>query len=316
MLRPPPSTRPSSTLVPHVITSSTFDVSGSGSGSAAAQRDNVLVRTAISLEYALLRNINHCPLGMYILPSPASFFVWDGVFFIHQGYYADSVFKFRITFPQTFPDHPPSVEFVTEVFHPLVSHAGAFNLGYHYKQCWCVYIHIAFAVVFSFELMHNDELTVVMIRADEHHIIHILHWIKTSFKKSTLDKILEGDCYNKEAFRLYRDSTSSFANLAAQSAQLSSSDSVLFDTDDRHPKRRARQGVSSGSGSGSVRSNAGAGWGRAGSGSMSRLNSTGSGIGGTVAATGTAGPGLMFERLDVDELRVERERLGVREWVV
>ncbi|KAF9058244.1 hypothetical protein BJ165DRAFT_119463 [Panaeolus papilionaceus] len=134
-----------------------------------------------------------------------------------------------------------------------------------------------------------------------------------SFKKSTLDRIQEGDCYNKEAFRLYRDSTSSFANLAAQSAQLSSSDSVLFDTDDGHPKGRARQGVSSGSGS--VRSNAGAGSGRAGNGSMSRLNSIGSATGGTATATGTAGPGLMFERLDVDELRVERERLGVREWM-
>ncbi|KAF9058236.1 ubiquitin-conjugating enzyme/RWD-like protein, partial [Panaeolus papilionaceus] len=207
MIRPPPSTRPSSMLVPHVITGSTSDVSGSGSGSVAAQRDNVLMCTAISLEYALLRNINHCPLGMYVLPSPTSFFLWDGVLFIHQGYYADSVFKFRIVFPQTFPDHPPSVEFVTEVFYPLVSHAGVFNLGYHYKH-W---------------------------RADEHHIIHVLHWIKAPFKKSALDRIQEGDCYNKEAFRLYRDSTSSFANLAAQSAKLSSSDSVLFDTDDGHP---------------------------------------------------------------------------------
>ncbi|KAF9035945.1 hypothetical protein BJ165DRAFT_1409304 [Panaeolus papilionaceus] len=82
-----------------------------------------------------------------------------------------------------------------------------------------------------------------------------------SFKKNTLDRIPESDCYNKEAFRLYRDSTSSFANLAAQSAQLSSSDSVLFDTDDGHPKGnlKARQGVSSGSGSISVRSSSGRG---------------------------------------------------------
>ncbi|KAF9058273.1 hypothetical protein BJ165DRAFT_1605880 [Panaeolus papilionaceus] len=80
-----------------------------------------------------------------------------------------------------------------------------------------------------------------------------LHSIKMSFKKHTLDRIQDSDCYNKEAFRLFRDSTSSFANLAAQSAQLSSSDSVLFDTvtDDGHPKGnlKARQGVSSGSGS-------------------------------------------------------------------
>ncbi|KAF9035942.1 hypothetical protein BJ165DRAFT_1509031 [Panaeolus papilionaceus] len=36
----------------------------------------------------------------------------------------------------------------------------------------------------------------------------------TSFKKNTLDS----DCYNKEAFRLFKHSTLSFANLAAQSA--------------------------------------------------------------------------------------------------
>ena len=36
--------------------------------------------------------------------------------------------------------------------------------------------------------------------------------------------------------RLYRHSTSSFVILATQSAQLSSSDLVLFDTDDGHPK--------------------------------------------------------------------------------
>ncbi|KAF9058250.1 hypothetical protein BJ165DRAFT_1398362 [Panaeolus papilionaceus] len=160
----------------------------------ATQRDNVL-------------NINHCPLGMYVLPSPAGYFVWDGVLFIHQ----------------TSRDHPPSVEFVTEVFHPLVSHPGAFNLGYHYK----------------------------------------------------LWRIHENDRYNKEAFRLCRDSTPSFANLAAQSAQLSSSDSVWFDTNDGHRKGRAGQGVSSGSGSGSVRSSSDRGMSTSatGGGSMSRMAS-------------------------------------------
>ncbi|KAF9035936.1 hypothetical protein BJ165DRAFT_1533409 [Panaeolus papilionaceus] len=135
-----------------------------------------------------------------------------------------------------------------------------------------------------------------------------------SFKKHTLDRIQDSDCYNKEAFRLFRDSTSSFANLAAQSAQLSSSDSVLFDTvtDDGHPKGnlKARQGVSSGSGSRSVRSSSGRGMSMSaiGGGSMSRM---GSGISTTGPGPGTglatAGPGLMFERRAADELRVERE---------
>ncbi|PPQ63868.1 hypothetical protein CVT24_009494 [Panaeolus cyanescens] len=229
------------------------------SSDTSQQNNNVLVRSAIALEYSLLRNIQHCPLGMYVLPSSSNIYVWDVVFFIHQGYYADSVFKFRITFPQNFPESPPVVDFVTEVFHPLVSHTGSFNLGYHYKH-W---------------------------RADEHHVIHVLHWIKSSFKKNTLDRIQESDCYNKEAFRLYRESTSSFANLAAQSAQLSSSDSVLFDTDDGHPKPKlkSRSGTSAGTGA----------------------SGAGSGIGQM---------GLTFERLDKEELKEERLKLGLKEWTL
>ncbi|KAF9043315.1 hypothetical protein BJ165DRAFT_236950 [Panaeolus papilionaceus] len=81
---------------------------------------------------------------MYVLPHPASYFVWDGCFL----------------YIKTFPDHLPGVKLVTEVFYLLVSHAGAFKWGYHYKH-W---------------------------RANEHHIIHILHWIITLFKKNTLDR--------------------------------------------------------------------------------------------------------------------------------
>lgn len=44
-----------------------------------------LTRTAVSLEYASLRYNGHCPLGMYITPSPDNLLVWDAVFFVHQG---------------------------------------------------------------------------------------------------------------------------------------------------------------------------------------------------------------------------------------
>ena len=46
------------------------------------------------------------------------------------GYYADAVLKFRIQFPSNYPEHPPSVHFLTDVFHPLVSqNDGSFNLA-------------------------------------------------------------------------------------------------------------------------------------------------------------------------------------------
>lgn len=48
-------------------------------------QENILARTAITLEYASLRNAGHCPLGMYVVPSSSDLFKWDAVFFVHQG---------------------------------------------------------------------------------------------------------------------------------------------------------------------------------------------------------------------------------------
>nr|GAT59410.1 UBC-like protein [Mycena chlorophos] len=160
-----------------------------------------VARTTISLEFASLGHRDHCPLGIYILPSPDTITVWDGTFFVHQGYFADAVFKFRLTFPPTYPDSPPQVKFTSDVFHPLVSpNSGTFNLAPRFRP-W---------------------------RPKEHRVFDVLHWIKAAFKKHALDEIKEVDCLNKEAFR-YHESTSSFANLASQSSLLSQSAPALFD---------------------------------------------------------------------------------------
>ncbi|KAI0638041.1 UBC-like protein [Trametes polyzona] len=164
-----------------------------------------LTRTAVSLEYAALRHTGHCPLGMYVTPSPDNLMVWDAVFFVHQGYYTDSILKFRLAFPPDYPERPPTVQFLTDVFHPLISQQdGTFNLAPRFRP-W---------------------------RPKEHHVFDVLHWVKAAFKKHALDEIKEGDCFNKEAYR-YHDTTSSFAALATQSSMLSQSASALFDRD--HP---------------------------------------------------------------------------------
>ncbi|KAF7301661.1 UBC-like protein [Mycena indigotica] len=75
--------------------------------SASSDSVDPVTRTTISLEFASLGHRDHCPLGIYILPSPDTITVWDGVFFVHQGYFADAVFKFRLTFPSTYPENPP-----------------------------------------------------------------------------------------------------------------------------------------------------------------------------------------------------------------
>ncbi|KAH8105975.1 UBC-like protein [Cristinia sonorae] len=180
----------------------------------------------IGQEYASLAHPHHSPTGFYITPSKQSLLVWDAVFFVHQGnapdpdlllfsthpgntgYYSDSILKFRISFPPNYPERPPAVHFLTDVFHPLISqHDGSFNLTPRFRP-WST-------------------------RAKDHHVFDVLHWIKAAFKKQALDNIKESDCLNKEAFRLYHDTTSSFAALATQSSMLSQSASALFDRD--HP---------------------------------------------------------------------------------
>lgn len=111
-----------------------------------------VTRTAVALEYASLRYQEHCPLGMYVVPTAESIMIWEAVLFVHQGmavsilralpaimclhagYYADSVLKFRLTFPTNYPERPPVVQFMTDVFHPLISQkSGVFNLAPRFR---------------------------------------------------------------------------------------------------------------------------------------------------------------------------------------
>lgn len=51
-----------------------------------------------------------------------------------QGYYTDSILRFRLTFPHDYPERPPIVHFITDVFHPLISHQdGTFNLAFKFN---------------------------------------------------------------------------------------------------------------------------------------------------------------------------------------
>ncbi|EEB91586.1 hypothetical protein MPER_10032 [Moniliophthora perniciosa FA553] len=179
-----------------------------------------VARSAVSFEYASLLAKSHCPLGVYVVPSVETAMVWDAVLFVHQGYYSDAVLKFRLSFPSNYPEKPPAITFITDVFHPLISSDGTFNIAPQIRT-W---------------------------RPGQHHVFDVLHFVKAAFKSHVLEKLEEADCFNKEAYRLYvalpistkrlihrfprfHDSTSSFAALASQSASLSKSSSSLFDMD-------------------------------------------------------------------------------------
>lgn len=51
----------------------------------------------------------------------------------YLGYYADAVLKFRLAFPDDYPENPPAVDFITDVFHPLISPTGSFNLSPRFR---------------------------------------------------------------------------------------------------------------------------------------------------------------------------------------
>lgn len=72
-------------------------VTGTTTLTSAESNVSSLTRTAISLEYASLMHTGHCPLGMYVTPTPNNLLVWDAVFFVHQG--ALSVTSYQIHIP-------------------------------------------------------------------------------------------------------------------------------------------------------------------------------------------------------------------------
>ncbi|EGG06041.1 uncharacterized protein MELLADRAFT_36398 [Melampsora larici-populina 98AG31] len=155
----------------------------------------------VSLEFASLRLPGHCPLGVWVIPSPTNIYQWQGVLFIHRGYYAGAIYRFVLEIPTSYPSSPPVVRFTTECFHPLVDpQTGRFDIRSKFPA-W---------------------------RARTDFLCHVLHFIKSTFKRAGLERIKDEDSVqNKEAFRLYRDQTHIFATLAAQSAILSASPSTL-----------------------------------------------------------------------------------------
>ncbi|KAH6560011.1 hypothetical protein BASA61_000368 [Batrachochytrium salamandrivorans] len=171
-----------------------------------SQTSNLFRRYQLLIEYKNLRSSNSCPTGIYIIPDPDNLYVWHGALFLHRGYYKEGVFKFHIEIPENYPEVIPAVRFITDMFHPLIDREGYFNLGQQFIR-WHPY---------------------------KDFICHILHYIKNAFRESTISSLQEPMCFNVEAIRMFNTERSYFSKLAAQCAQLSSSEPILFDKDSNH----------------------------------------------------------------------------------
>jgi len=159
----------------------------------------------ISKEYSAMAQGARIPLVMVILPSESDPLLWNGLWSVHQGYYKGAILKFNVIFPSNYPEAPPTIYFVTPVFHPLVHGNGLFN--------------------FKPLRAGPGGLRMRMAASD------LLDSICSSFDAKTLDQLDPSDACNKEAYKIYKESKSSFSALANQAAILSQKGSALYDKD-------------------------------------------------------------------------------------
>ncbi|KAK5133578.1 hypothetical protein LTR08_007617 [Meristemomyces frigidus] len=78
-----------------------------------------LVRQKICIDFASLKHA--CPRGIYLTPVSSEPLTWIGVLFLKKGPYANAVLRFRVAFPEDYPQRPPVITFLSDVFHPMVT---------------------------------------------------------------------------------------------------------------------------------------------------------------------------------------------------
>src|SRR6266550_3237921 len=50
-----------------------------------------------------------------------------------SGHYAGAILKFHVNFPWDYPEHPPVVQFVTDIFHPLIGPDGSLSMAPRFR---------------------------------------------------------------------------------------------------------------------------------------------------------------------------------------
>jgi len=85
------------------------------------QIDSLLQQFSVLLEYERLQDL--VPSGIYVMPSFESVLSRGGAF------------KFRLQLPADYPDSPPELRFLSDVFHPMVDPAsGRVDLGAFFPE--------------------------------------------------------------------------------------------------------------------------------------------------------------------------------------
>lgn len=170
---------------------------------------SLLTRAQVVQEYNALRNRGHCPIGMYIMPSTESEMVWEAVLFIHKGklfaihQYVYISWVIRIlrgcdsSVSYLLPKRLPFSTATGPVRHRRISSTNIVKGRNAQHHITVRKLEVRGRImVFEIRTYAGDTH-----RPTEHRIFHVLHWIKSVFKKEVLDNVQEGESLNKEAYR-------------------------------------------------------------------------------------------------------------------
>ncbi|OLY78846.1 Protein crossbronx-like protein [Smittium mucronatum] len=166
--------------------------------------------------------------GVYILPSFSSlsgsgfFFpihlsflihklisflplVWYGCLFLYHGLWNGGIFKFKVVFPEEYPEATPEIYFMTQVSHPLINPVnGFYNLSTFFPK-WIPY---------------------------EHNLFLALTFVKNSFKNSVLNSIKPEYCLNRNSYKLLKEDIKEFVTISQRDASNSKSSEILYKSED------------------------------------------------------------------------------------
>ncbi|EMD00472.1 hypothetical protein BAUCODRAFT_118239 [Baudoinia panamericana UAMH 10762] len=84
-----------------------------------------LAHNRLCVDFAALKYA--CPNGVYVAPVHDHPLTWEGVLFPRKGPYVNATLRFRIDFTADYPQRPPVITFLSEVFHPLVTPATTYT---------------------------------------------------------------------------------------------------------------------------------------------------------------------------------------------
>ena len=115
------------------------------------------------LNKRLLIELKHlqkfCPSGIYIIPQSDNIKIWHGVIFPREGYYKNGIFKFQIKIPNDYPNSPPTVVFVSRLYHPLINQkTGILDLSQKFPKWEPIKCFLVRVIYYIQDLFYSEEL--------------------------------------------------------------------------------------------------------------------------------------------------------------